>query len=191
MTVTTKTVQDPSVAWARSLWDRLKDAFAQTEKSIAELIAARAWEPLGYSTFAEAWKAEMKDVELASQLRPHIVYQLFDEGMTPEEVAANVKGVGQDGAKALKSNKDNGVPANKATRSSSDTRVKVAATRAKAKAPSQLPVDDSKRTITLSVDAAEYDQWYSVAKVLHKSVEAVARPAALKAIRAEFQRLAR
>lgn len=180
MTVTTKTVQDPSVAWARSLWDRLKDAFAQTEKSIAELIAARAWEPLGYSTFTEAWKAEMKDVELASQLRPHIVYQLFDEGMTPEEVSRNVKGVGPDKAENLKRQKDSGVPAGNAS---------TAQPQGQRKRPTAQ--GDGRRTITLSVDADEYDQWYSVAKVLHKSVEAVARPAALKAIRAEFQRLAR
>jgi len=66
---------------------------------------------MGYESFTEAWHAQMADVTLAVEVRPHIVYQMLTEGYDYDAVAANVKGVGRDRAESLDRQRRNGVPA--------------------------------------------------------------------------------
>lgn len=101
---------------ALDLWKQLQTHFLNTQRVIEEIIENRAWEPLGYSTFAEAWTAQMVDVTLAVEIRPYVVYQLLAEGATDEQIAASVKGVGVTGAAGYRRQRDNDVPESLAKR---------------------------------------------------------------------------
>ena len=96
---------------ALSLWGKLRQHFIDAAKVMEDIIDQRAWEPLGYGTFAEAYAAQMAEVTLAAEVRPHVVYQLLTEGLNPLDVADLVKGVGPRGATALDRQRKNGVPA--------------------------------------------------------------------------------
>lgn len=110
MTTTKRKTATMTQRDALALWKKLATQFAATERTIQEIIDRRAWEPLGYSTFNEAWNAQMGSVTLASELRPYVVYQMLEEGQTPADVAATVKGVGESKAKQLARQRRNGVP---------------------------------------------------------------------------------
>lgn len=100
---------------ASRLWGQLKQHLINAERVLQEIIEQRAWEPLGYDSFAEAWDAQnMSDITLATELRPHVIYQLLAEGGTVESIAATVKGVGPEQVKAAKRQRQHGVPASKA-----------------------------------------------------------------------------
>lgn len=94
-----------------ALWQSLRGHFVNAARVIEEIIEGRAWEPMGYESFTEAWHAQMADVTLAVEVRPHIVYQMLTEGYDYDAVAANVKGVGRDRAESLDRQRRNGVPA--------------------------------------------------------------------------------
>jgi len=96
---------------ARELFQSLRRHLISARKVIEEIIERRAWEALGYGSFTEAWSAEMRDITLARELRPHVVYQMFAEGARAEDVAELVKGVGPKGAEDLERQRRNGVPA--------------------------------------------------------------------------------
>lgn len=113
--MTTKTTRDPSVIWAEKLWERLVSSLLDAEKTIIAIIDAKAWEPLGYESFGKAWIDRMSTVTVAVEMRPHVVYQMFSEGLSPEEVSNAVKGIGADTAEVLKEQQDAGVPADQAT----------------------------------------------------------------------------
>lgn len=100
---------------AVSLWGKLKEHFVNAAKVIEEIIERQAWVPLGYESFAEAWHAQLGDVTLAVEVRPHIVYQMLAEGYDYDTVAAAVKGVGRDRAESLDRQRRNGVPAGDAS----------------------------------------------------------------------------
>ena len=75
---------------AIELWDRLGDALADMQAAIIEVIETRAWEPLGYSNFFEAWNARIAGrTKIADALRPHVVFQMLDEGRSVTEVATS------------------------------------------------------------------------------------------------------
>ena len=97
-------------AQAVTLWGRLKQHFINAATVIEEIIERRAWEPMGYESFAEAWNAQMEGVTLAVEVRPHVVYQMLTEGYDYDAVAAAVKGVGRDRAESLDRQRRNGVP---------------------------------------------------------------------------------
>lgn len=84
--MSTATATPISEAEARELWADLKNALASTEKAIQRIIETKAWEAMGYDSFAEAWAAEMHGSFLATELRAHVVYAMFAEGDTDEEV---------------------------------------------------------------------------------------------------------
>jgi len=106
---------DPAVAWAEKLWGELRTGLFSVEKTIAQIIHDKAWEPLGYNSFTEAWSAKLADISIASELRAHVVYEMYREGATEEDVARAVKGVGLDSAEAFKREMENGVPTSLAT----------------------------------------------------------------------------
>ncbi|MEA1796714.1 hypothetical protein [Rhodococcus qingshengii] len=100
---------------AEQLWSDLRGHFANAQEIISEIIATKAWEPLGYSTFAEAWTDRMAGVPLATEVvRAHVVYALFDDGLSEEE-AVQALGIGSrvgiSAAKRLKEQHELGVPA--------------------------------------------------------------------------------
>lgn len=101
--------------WYEQLWQDLRTGLLNIEQNIKTIIAEKAWEPLGYESFTEAWSARLADVTIAPELRAHVVFEMFREGSTPDEVAAAMKGVGRDSADAFKSQMENGVPAELAT----------------------------------------------------------------------------
>lgn len=100
-----------SVAEAKQLWIELREGFINQERKMAEIIANRAWEPLGYSSFVAAWEQEMQTATLAAEVRPHVVYQFIAEGMTDEDICSLVKGVGPSAASSFRQEMVNGVPA--------------------------------------------------------------------------------
>jgi hypothetical protein len=111
-----KDVQDPSVAWAEKLWERLESGLLDVQNTIIAIIDAKAWEPLGYESFSKAWVDKiMSKITIASELRPHVVYQMFDEGLTADQIADAVKGITPETARNLKRQKGHGVPPDQAT----------------------------------------------------------------------------
>lgn len=103
-----------SAAEAQSLWGELRKHFANAENVIQEIVEQKAWEPLGYGSFAEAWVGEMSTLTLPSEVRPHVVYQMLAEGWEPVDIAEAVKGVGPGTAEGLARQRRNGVPPNHA-----------------------------------------------------------------------------
>ncbi|SPM43591.1 hypothetical protein MNAB215_5817 [Mycobacterium numidiamassiliense] len=61
-------------------------------------------------------------ITLPAELRPRLVYELLDEGMSVDEVADIVKGVGPQTAEALKDQYLDGVPAELASLYTQGTR---------------------------------------------------------------------
>ncbi len=162
---------------AESLWSDLRDAFVNAERKIKEIIEAKAWEPLGYDTFAEAWNDRMAGVRLATDAaRAHVVYALFDDGASDEQVYETVGGIGSgvtpDAIKTLKRQKSNGVPVNRAT-----TRVK-SHDRERPTAP---------KTVRVELTPDEFDQYKTVVKRLNLDLADEAG----KALRAHFRKLER
>ena len=79
---------------AEQLWTRLSDGLNDVEATLIEIIESKAWEPLGYASFTDAWNDRLKDSRLANRtdmLRAHVVYALFAEGLTDEEVIVLAK----------------------------------------------------------------------------------------------------
>lgn len=100
-----------SVAEAKQMWAELRDGFINQERKIAEIIVNRAWEPVGHETFVSAWNEEMLTVNLAAEVRPHVVYQMISEGLSDEEICTLVKGVGTSRVSSFRQEMENGVPA--------------------------------------------------------------------------------
>lgn len=87
---------------AEALWDDLRSALELSEEKIGEIVKARAWEPLGYGSFADCWADRLSDLRLSSELRAVVVFQMFNEGATVSEVSSSVAGVGPAESKRLK-----------------------------------------------------------------------------------------
>jgi hypothetical protein len=104
-----------AIKQAQKLWDQLKQCLINAGRITEEIITTEAWKPLGYGSFAESWMGQgMNEIEIASDMRPQVVYQLYAEGHSEEFVADNVLGVGPAKAKAYRRERANGVPANRA-----------------------------------------------------------------------------
>lgn len=101
---------------AQAVWNRLRGLLLGAEQALEEIVQTRAWEPLGYPTFAEAWKTELKGVRLTGVIQHKAVYALFDSGATVEEVQEAVAGVGPVVAEKIKGCYDKGIDAEDAER---------------------------------------------------------------------------
>ena len=99
------------------MWSKLRQHFVNAATVIEEIIERRAWEPLGYESFTEAWHSQMEGVTLAVEVRPHVVYQMLTEGYDYEAVATVVPGVGRDRVESLDLQRRRGVPARDASMS--------------------------------------------------------------------------
>ena len=87
---------------AEALWDDLRSALELSEEKIAEIVKARAWEPLGYGSFADCWADKLSGLKLYGEIRAVVVFQMFDEGASVSEVSSAVAGVGKVEGKRLK-----------------------------------------------------------------------------------------
>lgn len=157
-----------TTAKAKSLWGELRKHFANAENVIQLIVAEKAWEPLGYGSFAEAWVAEMSSLTLPSEVRPHVVYQMLAEGWEPVDIAAVVKGVGTGTAGALARQRRNGVPPNHAV------------VREHYRRPAAPPSH-----IRISVGATMLNEYHRIALAVNQSVEEIA----LEAVRERFREL--
>lgn len=153
---------------ANTMWDILRDHFTNAADAIREIIEARAWEPLGYTSFAQAWKSEMLDVTLAGEIRAHVVYQLLEESVPVADVADMVGGVGPALAESFARQKANGVPVDCAVVSEHFRRRPKAA-----------------GTIKVQVGATMLHEYRRIAALRNETVEEIAR----EAIRERFAEL--
>lgn len=85
---------------AQALWNRVRSGLMGLERDLKEIVENRAWEPLGYVSFVEAWEAELAGVELSGIMEASAVLALYSSGATIEEVQSSVSGVGPVKAKA-------------------------------------------------------------------------------------------
>ena len=109
-------MSDISKEAAESLWSDLREAFSNAEAKIIEIIKTRAWEPLGYATFADAWNERMQGFRLTTDaLKAHVVYALMADGQTDSEILATVSGLGDRAMAGLRSQRDAGVSAEAAS----------------------------------------------------------------------------
>lgn len=150
------------------MWDNLRHHFTNAADAIKAIIESRAWEPLGYASFAQAWKSEMSDVKLAGEIRAHVVYQLLEERVPVADVADMVGGVGPTLAESFARQKANGVPA--------DCAVVAEHFRRKPK-----PAD----TLHVKVGATMLHEYRRIAALQGDTVEDIAR----EAIREHFAQL--
>ncbi|MFY2788497.1 hypothetical protein [Rhodococcus sp. MALMAid1271] len=159
---------------ASKLWSDLRGHFVNAEKKIIEIIELKAWEPLGFESFAEAWASKMAGVRLATdEVRAHVVYAMFDGGMSDTEINDQLgvgSGVTDRQVKMLRRQKSNGVPPSCAT-----TRVRSHLR----KSPS------TPRTIHVQFGSDEYLQFRDLAKSAGRDVEDIAA----EAIRGAFEAL--
>lgn len=81
---------------AEKLWSELREGFVSLEQLIKKIIETKAWEPLGYNSFAAAWNDRMAGVPLATDAaRALVVYALFDDlGPEARDTALTIPGVG-------------------------------------------------------------------------------------------------
>ena len=104
---------------ALAMWNDLRGHFVNAEKAIAAIIDAKAWEPLGFASFAEAWADRMQGVPLATDsIRAHVVYAMFESGLDNAGVLAATglgSQVGPRSIETLRRQKDAGVPAGMAS----------------------------------------------------------------------------
>lgn len=75
-----------TVEQASALWDSLRDAFTNLHDAIRRTIEAKAWRPLGYETFTQAWDDRMKGMPLANAVKPYVIYAMLDEGQSIEDI---------------------------------------------------------------------------------------------------------
>lgn len=87
---------------AEALWGDLRSALELSEEKIAEIVKVRAWEPLGYESFADCWADKLSDLRLSSELRAVVVFQMFDGGASESTVRKAVSDIGPAESKRLK-----------------------------------------------------------------------------------------
>lgn len=104
---------------ALALWEELRSAMTNLDRLVRRVVETKAWEPLGYSTFSEAWSARMQGTRLGtSSMAAHVVYALIDEGMDRDTALLTLgpsSGIGPRKFDALARQRDNGVPPHLAT----------------------------------------------------------------------------
>lgn len=99
---------------ARALWDDMRSGFVRLERLIVEIVENRAWEPLGYASFAEAWNDRMQGVRLATgAVKAHVVYALLEGGSSEAEAARILSGSGvsPSSVKEIAEKRASGIPA--------------------------------------------------------------------------------
>lgn len=147
-------------AHATALWDALRQHFTNAADTIRAIIEDRAWEPLGYLSFAEAWGREMKDVSLADEVRAHVVYQLLEDRVPLQDIPDMVGGIGPVMAEGLARQRRNGVPAD------------CAVVREHLRRPPSQP-----DTLRIKLGATMLYEYRRAARLQNESVEEIAKEA--------------
>lgn len=112
--MTTATKKKITKTRAKALYKEVRVGLINVEKALTEIIQSEAWEVLGYSSFVEAWDAELKDVPLAASgtLKASVVYAFVETGLSDEEIVEATEGrVGDEAARTLRAKKSRGVKA--------------------------------------------------------------------------------
>lgn len=140
---TTTNKRPPLPTYKERLWLNAQSNLLDFNKTLIEIIEQEAWTPT-YDTFTDAYAAKLGNISFARELLPHIMYAMFNEGATVEQVVDAVKGVGADVAERVKNQKDTGVPADKAS---------VTVRKHKRKLPGPW------RWLRLKVDGTKHQEW--------------------------------
>lgn len=75
-------IRTGEMAAAEALWAELRSALARFDRVLSQIIAARAWEPLGYDTFSQAWADRMSGTRLGTAaMAAQVVYALIEDGL--------------------------------------------------------------------------------------------------------------
>lgn len=156
---------------AENLWAELRSAFVNAEQAIISIIESKAWEPLGYDTFTQAWNDRMRGVRLAALCTPHIVYRMFDDGAVDDAIAEAINSSAANVA-FMRRQQGNGVPPQMAS-----TRV-----RAHDRGAPRSPF-----VLSLWLTSEEYAD----AKAMCEAKGVDMKEEALKAVRAHFAKLER
>jgi hypothetical protein len=96
-------------AQADSLFTGVLAGWVTLTDGLTDIVARKAWKPLGYPTFVDAWRERLSDLSLSVKALTIAVYAMLDES-TPEEIAAVVEGITIEGIESLIRQRDNGVP---------------------------------------------------------------------------------
>jgi hypothetical protein len=158
-------VKSDRIQAAQELWERLKKDLFGAQVTIVEIIESKAWEVLGYPSFAAAWRVYMSDITLAAEVRPHVVYQMLAEGKGIDEIADAITGVGPETVRNLKRQRDNNVPAGHLVR---EHRRRSA----------------QRHFLTVEVDGDTMAEWQTKAKARDATVAEIALPAVVAAFEA-------
>ena len=68
------------------------------------------WKELGYPSFTQMWRTQMTGTVLVPGDRRWVVYALYDEGCSPEEVTDLVMGLTLSEARTIKINHEADIP---------------------------------------------------------------------------------
>lgn len=150
---------------AETIWSDLRGNLLAAQDNISKIIATKAWEPLGYDTFTEAWTDRLGDLKLYGELRAVVVYAMFDEGATTADVTVSMSGVGPSAAKALKQAHCKGLDAKDA-----HTRNKVGERSDRSTADPDKP-----RTVFVRMNADDYARLEQAAADTSQTVSDTAR----------------
>lgn len=90
-----------SKAEANNLWNDLKSNLLLAQETLEKIVESRAWEPLGYETFVDAWTDRLSGVPLAGVMEANVVYAMFDSGAEVQDVRG-AAGVGPAKTRAYK-----------------------------------------------------------------------------------------
>ena len=154
---------------AAELWDGLKTNLLAVEDSIKQIIATKAWEPLGYETFAECWADRLSGVQLVKELRAVVIFQMFEEKATPADAARAVKGAGVVEVTSLHSAWNAGMDAKDAafvTRSHRRTK----------------PTAGAPRTVSTTLQAGEYEALRAMAAAADVSLSEYVRACVVESL---------
>ncbi|HKS94584.1 MAG TPA: hypothetical protein VJV74_00460 [Terriglobia bacterium] len=170
---------------AIDLWDQLRVGLFLVEDTIQKIIEQKAWEPLGYDSFFEAWDDKMSDISLAKEIQIRAAYQMLAEGVDADRIAMSVKGIGPRTVENIKRERENGLTADQARGAAPRT----SATRDKPNfRRSTFTKDPEPRSvIKIDVGPTMFAEYARIAKKLGRSVPDIAK----EAIEARFAELAK
>ncbi len=158
-----------SASQAEALWSGLRENLLAVEDGIRQIIATRAWEPLGFESFAECWQARLSDVKLSKELRAVVVFAMFEDDATEADAARAVAGTGVVEVRALHSAWSQGM----------DARDAAFVTRSK---PKTRPTAGAPRTVATTLQATEYEALRAAAGEADASLSEYVRACVVQAL---------
>ena len=155
---------------AEALWVSMGEALTDFEAALGEVIEARAWEPLGYQSFFEAWADRMAGYRLSSMIgKATVVYQMLDEGIAVNEIAMSAPGLGPAQVAKLAQKKANSVPTSHATTGERPTVTK--------RRECWVNSPTEARTLHIKPSKQDYDKFCKIALELGISNESLGKEA--------------